>query len=74
MIVSDLAMPEQNGFDLVSALRQRGLTPADLPVIALSAHADAAHRRKALDASFDDFLAKPPDRLHLLRAVRNAAG
>lgn len=72
VVVSDIAMPEQNGFDLVHALRARGLTPARLPTIALSAHAGAESRRQALDATFDAFLAKPPDRLELLRAVKNA--
>lgn len=74
VIVSDLAMPERNGFDLAASLRSRGNQTATLPLIALSAHASAEDRRKALDASFDDFLPKPPDRLDLLRAVRTAAG
>ena len=73
VIVSDLAMPKRNGFDFAASLRHLGHTTANLPLIALSAHASAEDRHRALDASFDDFLAKPPDRIDLLRAVRNAA-
>lgn len=72
VIVSDLAMPQRNGFDLLASLRSSGREAATLPVIALSAHASSEDRRKALDASFGDFLSKPPDRVALLRAVRNA--
>jgi hypothetical protein len=47
MLVSDLAMPEQDGFDLVTYLRRNGYGPERLPAIAFSAFAgvktDNAH-------------------------------
>ena len=72
VVVSDLAMPRRNGFDLLQALREGGHTADILPVIALSAFASEQDRRRALDASFQYFVAKPPERSELLRAVRRA--
>lgn len=69
VLVSDLAMPIQDGFDLVGFLRTRGHTPARLPAIALSAFAGAEHRQRALAASYQAFLAKPPDPRELLATV-----
>lgn len=70
VIVSDLAMPVRNGFDLVAALRQPGNASTRLPVVALSAFASADDKLRALDAGFRQFLPKPPDAQELLRAVR----
>ena len=72
VMVSDLAMPKRNGFDLLLALRQRGFGEDKLPVIALSAFASAEDRRKALDANFNYFISKPPEPRELLRVVRQA--
>jgi CheY-like chemotaxis protein len=69
VLVSDLAMPVQDGFDLLGFLRSRGHSPATLPAIALSAFADAEHKHRALAASFQAFLAKPPDPNDLLMTV-----
>ncbi|MEO7359343.1 MAG: response regulator [Gemmatimonadaceae bacterium] len=70
IIVSDLAMPVRNGYDLVAELRRTGHPATVLPVIALSAFASAEDKRRALDAGFQHFLSKPPDSRELLRTVR----
>jgi CheY-like chemotaxis protein/two-component sensor histidine kinase len=69
VVVSDLAMPGRNGFDLLSALRTMGNERRDLPVIALSAFASAEDRRSALQGGFEEFFAKPPVPNDLLRAI-----
>jgi signal transduction histidine kinase len=69
VLVSDLAMPVQDGFDLVGFLRTRGHAPASLPAIALSAFAGEEHRQRALAASYQAFLAKPPDPRELLALI-----
>ena len=74
VIVSDLAMPNLNGYDFLSRLRDAGYAPDKMPVIALSAFASAEDKRKALDASFQFFIAKPPDARELLRTVKRAVG
>jgi CheY-like chemotaxis protein len=82
VIISDLSMPEMDGYELLQQVRQ--LAPedgGDAPVIALTGCSD--ERRKALDAGFARFLTKPvdPDQLvdeicHLLESDigRNCTG
>jgi CheY-like chemotaxis protein len=58
VVVSDLAMPEQSGFWLITKIRQLFPQP-HLPVLAVTGHpfpADGVRR-----AGFDDVLQKPPD-------------
>ena len=57
-IISDLSMPEMNGWELVKALKQDRVT-ADIPVIALTAHAMAGDRTRAIAAGFHNYLSKP---------------
>lgn len=73
VVMSDLAMPLRNGFDFISELRTRGHTPAELPVVALSAFASAEDKEKALSAGFQYFLSKPPEWRELLRVVKRLA-
>jgi PAS domain S-box-containing protein len=61
VVVCDLAMPEEDGFSFVRAIR--GLeTPANAtPVIALTAFGRPEERQYALAAGFDEYLKKPID-------------
>jgi CheY-like chemotaxis protein len=57
-ILLDLSMPEMNGWEMLEVLRG----DPDLryiPVIALTAHAMAGDRERALDAGFHGYIAKP---------------
>jgi CheY-like chemotaxis protein len=57
IIVSDLSMPQMDGYDLLEHVRE--LAPEDaVPVIALTARSDAEERQKALKAGFARFLNK----------------
>jgi signal transduction histidine kinase/CheY-like chemotaxis protein len=59
VIVSDIAMPGEDGFSLIRRIRA---LPGDLgriPAIALSAFARAEDRARALDAGYQMHLAKP---------------
>ncbi len=53
IMLLDIFMPNMNGFEVLRKLR----AASGLPVIALSAHASAAH--EALQMGANDFLAKP---------------
>lgn len=60
IIISDLAMPEEDGYSLISRIRQ--LPPekgGTIPALALSAFASAESRQKAFDAGFHRYLTKP---------------
>ncbi len=57
-IISDLSMPIMDGWGFINALKaDRGL--ADIPVIALTAHAMQGDRERALAAGFHNYLVKP---------------
>jgi len=57
--VSDIGMAEQDGYQLLRELRERGYDAARLPAIALTAFARAEDRDKALAAGFQEHLVKP---------------
>jgi len=70
LIISDLAMPEQDGLEFLR--RVRALPAAQgggVPALALSAYARAEDRERALQAGFQHHLAKPVEPEALLRAL-----
>jgi len=68
VLVSDIAMPDQDGYDLIRQVRSEGLTGKDLPAIALTAFAHSEDRGRALLAGFQMHVPKPIDP-HDLQAV-----
>jgi CheY-like chemotaxis protein len=58
LVISDLSMPNMDGWTMLAHLR-RDPAIAQVPVIALTAHAMIGDRQKALDAGFDNYLTKP---------------
>jgi CheY-like chemotaxis protein len=56
VLVSDLAMPDRDGFEMLRRVREAGAT---MPVVALTALASATDRKRALAAGFDAYLVKP---------------
>jgi signal transduction histidine kinase/ActR/RegA family two-component response regulator len=71
VLVSDIAMPGEDGYSLMRSIRQAdeaaGLPP--LPSIAVTAYARDDDRLRALAAGFDRHLAKPLDPETLLEVV-----
>ena len=72
VIVSDVGMPEVDGFELMRRIRRRAAT-ADIPAIALTAFTRQDDRDKALQAGFTDYLAKPVEPAVLAEAIRRVA-
>jgi CheY-like chemotaxis protein len=61
-LVSDLAMPEQDGYELIKQVRSRNSGfGGKIPAVALSAYTRAEDRERALDAGFQVHAAKPVD-------------
>lgn len=75
VVVSDIAMPDEDGYALIRHLRSRDrVVGGRLPALAFSALARAEDRSRALAAGFDGYLAKPIDMHELLDAVAAVAG
>lgn len=75
VLVSDLAMPEMDGYELIH--RVRSLPPeagGRVPAVVLTAYARAEDRRRALLAGFHMHLAKPVDPQELVVVVASLAG
>ena len=75
VIISDLGMPEHDGFELVQAIRA---LPANeggrVPAVALSAFARSEDRRRAMMCGFQTHVAKPVEPSELLAVVASLAG
>ena len=69
ILISDIGMPNQNGYDLIREVRSRGFDVNRLPAIALTAFARGEDRRKALHAGFQLHLKKPVDPVELVTAI-----
>jgi DNA-binding response OmpR family regulator len=71
LVVCDIMMPVVNGLEVVERLRNsddEGLRA--LPVILLSAKAQASEVQKGLDVGADDYITKPFDPLELIERVQ----
>jgi PAS domain S-box-containing protein len=73
VLVSDIAMPGKDGYDLIEAVRRR-FDERALPAIAMTAYAQSEDRRRALHSGFQAHLAKPVDAHELRAAVARLAG
>ena len=58
LVLTDVMMPEMDGFQLLAALRRNPAT-STVPVIMLSARAGEEARVDGLHAGADDYLVKP---------------
>jgi CheY-like chemotaxis protein len=71
ILVSDIGMPEQDGYDLIRRLR-RGDGSArsrQIPAVAVTAFSAPEDRRKALAAGFQAHLPKPVDLIELVAVL-----
>jgi CheY-like chemotaxis protein len=74
VLISDLAMPDWDGFDLIRQLRNDGQDAKVLPAVALTAFAQKDDARLALSAGFQVHLPKPVDAHDLTSAIARLAG
>jgi signal transduction histidine kinase len=70
VVVSDIAMPGEDGYSLIGRLRQQSRVPA----IALSAFTTMQDRERALEAGFDAHVSKPVEPATLTALIRRLVG
>ena len=68
LVISDIGMPEMDGFAMLEAIRADPLF-ANTSVMLLTALDDRASMRRGMTAGADDYLAKPFTRVELLDAL-----
>jgi CheY-like chemotaxis protein len=69
-ILSDLSMPEMDGWELLHVLKKDRATMG-IPLIALTAHAMNGDRERALAAGFHNHISKPLDPPKFIRQLAN---
>lgn len=70
IIISDIGMPERDGYDLIRAVRSLTAEEGgDVPAIALTAYASIEDRLKVLSAGFQMHVPKPIEPAELLAVV-----
>jgi signal transduction histidine kinase/ActR/RegA family two-component response regulator len=74
VLVSDLGMPDQDGYDLIREVRRRGFHAKDLPAVALTAFVHKDDAREAVLAGFQVHIPKPVDPHDLTAVIASLAG
>ncbi|NJO80419.1 MAG: response regulator, partial [Cyanobacteria bacterium RM1_2_2] len=69
ILISDIAMPHQDGYMLLRQVRQLAAPHNQIPAIALTAYAREEDSRHAYDVGFQKHLAKPIEPTVLIAAV-----
>ncbi|VWB66664.1 PAS domain-containing two-component system sensor histidine kinase/response regulator [Burkholderia lata] len=73
VVLSDLAMPDGDGFWLLDRIRHLPGGSGHLPVVAVTAHAGNADRHRVMAAGFDAYLRKPVDMPTLASVIADVA-
>jgi signal transduction histidine kinase len=71
LILLDLMMPHVDGYEIMTALREKQAKTDFLPILVLTADTTARALERALSGGATDFLTKPFNQTELLLRVRN---
>ena len=69
LILLDIRLPDISGFEVARRLKGNEITQS-IPVIALTAFAQAEHQREALASGCDGYISKPVNVVSFLETVR----
>ena len=67
LIVLDVMMPGQSGYDLTKEIKKN----VDIPIILLTAKSEVENRIKGLELGADDYISKPFEPKELLLRIKN---
>jgi CheY-like chemotaxis protein len=73
LVLMDMSLPEMDGWEVTRRLRDDARARS-LPIIALTAHAMAGDREKALEAGCNEYDSKPVDFPRLLAKIESLLG
>jgi len=73
-VISDISMPDEDGYDLVRQLRAVDRYNQPIPTLALTAHARVEEQTRTLSAGFHAHLTKPVDMKELVAVVAKLCG
>ena len=73
VIISDIGMPEMNGYQLAESLRSRAEYEG-IPIIAVTGYSEYDDRGRALQSGFNAHLTKPIDPSELLKLMNELLG
>lgn len=69
LILSDLMMPNMDGFELLGAVRSNAAFKS-IPFVLLSARSEASDLQQAFDLGANDYMIKPFEVDHLMEVIR----
>jgi CheY-like chemotaxis protein len=69
LMISDIGLPEMDGYDLIQNVRRQPSPGRDIPAIALTAYARSEDRTRALRAGYQAHIAKPVEPNELLAMI-----
>ncbi len=73
VLVSDLAMPDEDGYSLIDKLRKTETGNGRIPAVALTSYVRVEDRTRALSAGFNMFVPKPVQPNELISAIASLA-
>lgn len=73
VIISDIGMPEMNGYEFAESLRSRAEYQG-IPIIAVTGYSEYDDRGRALQSGFNAHLTKPIDPAELLKLMNELMG
>ncbi len=69
VLISDIGLPEMDGYDFIQHVRRENVPSHGIPAIALTAYARTEDRMRALRAGFQAHMAKPVEPAELIATV-----
>ncbi|HEY9810866.1 MAG TPA: response regulator [Halomicronema sp.] len=69
VLISDIGMPEEDGYSLIKRVRTKMSEEKFIPAIALTAYAREEDKQRAFSAGFQEHISKPVESLSLIAAV-----
>ncbi len=71
LLLSDIGLPDTDGYELIRRIRATGRSGKDLPAVAVSAFAGREDRREALHAGYQAHISKPVDQNELYAIAKS---